>query len=50
MTVFNKNVLGFQEIKLDFVVSAQGAGHLTPKKSLGRGHLTKERVGNLNKK
>ena len=35
MTVFNKNVLGFQEIKLDFVVSAQGAGHLTPEKGWG---------------
>ena len=41
------------EINLSFVTSARGAGHLTPKKSLGRGHFAKERarmVGNLTKK
>ena len=48
-----KTSFRFIEINLGFVTSAQGAGHLTPKLSLGRGHLTKERarmVGNLTKK
>ena len=43
----------FPEINLGFVTSARGAGHLTPKISLRRGHLTKERarmVRNLTKK
>ena len=31
MAVF-KNSLGFPEIDLDFVASALGAGHLTPKR------------------
>ena len=47
-----KTSFRFPEINLDFVTSARGAGHLTPKKSLGRGHLAKERarmVGNLTK-
>ena len=32
-----KTSFRFPEINLDFVTSARGAGHLTPKKSLGRG-------------
>ena len=32
-----KTSLRFPEINLGFVISARGAGHLTPKKSLGRG-------------
>ena len=48
-----KTSFRFPEINLGFVTSARGAGHLTPKKSLGRGHLTKERdcmVENLTQK
>ena len=48
--VYNLNSFRFAEINLGFVTSARGTGHLTPKNSLGRGHLTKERarmVGNL---
>ena len=48
-----KSSFRFPEINLGFVTSARWAGHLTPKKFLGRGHLTKERarmVGNLTKK
>ena len=32
-----KTSFRFPEINLGFVTSARGAGHLTPKKSLGRG-------------
>ena len=32
-----KTLFRFPEINLGFVTSAWGAGHLTPKKSLGRG-------------
>ena len=32
-----KTSFSFPEINLGFVTSARGAGHLTPKKSLGRG-------------
>ena len=32
-----KTSFRFPEINLSFVTSARGAGHLTPKKSLGRG-------------
>ena len=48
-----KTSFRFPEINLGFVTSAQGTGHLTPNKSLGRGHLTNERahmVGKLTKK
>ena len=48
-----KTSFRFPKINLGFVTSARGAGHLTPKNSLGRGHLTKERarmVRNLTKK
>ena len=48
-----KTSFRFPEINPGFVISARGAGHLTPKNPLGRGHLTKERarmVGNLTKK
>ena len=44
MAVFNKNLLGFPDIYLDFVTSARETRHLTPKKSLGRGNLIKERA------
>ena len=48
-----KTSFRFPEINQGFVTSARGAGHLTPKKSIGRGNLTKERarmVGNLTQK
>ena len=48
-----KTSFRFPEINLGLVTSAWGAGHLTPKKCLGRGHLTKEgarMVGILTKK
>ena len=48
-----KTSFRFPEINLGFVTSAQGAGHLTPNKSLGRGHLSNKRarmVGKLKKK
>ena len=33
----DKDSFRFPEIHLDFIALARGAGHLTPKKSLGRG-------------
>ena len=48
-----KTSFRFPEINLGFVISARGAGHLTPKKPQRREALTKERariLGNLTQK
>ena len=40
-----KTLFRFPEINLGFVISAQGAGHLTPKISLGRGAFDHAKKG-----